>query len=297
MKGTQQIGPNTYINTQFSDPPYARGCNYGCVVTSQGIVMIDTPMLPTAAFQWRDELARKGEVRYIINTEYHVDHVGGNYFFPGTIISHQGVREMFTAPIDRVIAYDLGQWALDRGMDLCQYIKWRYEELDPAGLALVPDYKPRPPSVTYSDRLTLYLGSHTFEVIHLPGHTAAQSAVYIPEEKVVFTGDNFAHDCQPSLSQSLPLDWVQSLKKIEALDVGVIVPGHGEAGNKQDLREFGAFIQEAIDRVSGLIKAGKSRDEIISQVSFEGKLPARHAGPVQQRMNVTRLYEVLAGKT
>ena len=61
--------------------------------------MIDTPMLPTYAVRWRDEIAQRGDLRYLINTEYHSDHISGNYFFPGTIISHQGVREMFTAPL------------------------------------------------------------------------------------------------------------------------------------------------------------------------------------------------------
>ena len=192
MQGIQRITPNVYVNTQFTDPPYG-GCNYAFIATTDGVVMIDTPLRPTAAIQWRDEIAKYGEVRYILNTEYHVDHISGNYFFPGTVISHRGVREMFTAPIEKVIPYEMARVALARGFDLRAFIISLFEKLDPAGLALAPNYQPRPPGITFNDNLTLHLGEHTFEMMHLPGHTAYQVGVYIPEEKVFFPGDNFGN--------------------------------------------------------------------------------------------------------
>ncbi|MFC1983185.1 MBL fold metallo-hydrolase [Chloroflexota bacterium] len=290
----QQITPNVYVDFQFSDPPLGRGSNPGFVVTSEGIVMIDTPMLPTYAIRWRDELAKRGEIRYIINTEYHVDHFGGNYFFPGPIISHQGVREILSCPVEKIIPFGTVKVATARSMDLREYILWRYEELDPEGLTLTQSYEPRLPTITFSERLTLYVGDHTFELIHLPGHTPYQALVYIPQERVVFTGDNFSNKVQASLAQCLPLEWIESLGKIEALDVDFFIPGHGPLGNKTDLREFTQFIQGVIDTVRQAINQGLSKEETADKISFEDQRPARHAGAEQQRMNIMHLYDMLS---
>ena len=95
----QQITNNIFVEIErpgeYDSMP---GCNYGFVVTSGGIVMIDAPSRPAEAIRWRDEIARRGELRYIINTGYHIDHISGNYFFPATVVSHEGCREMFSVP-------------------------------------------------------------------------------------------------------------------------------------------------------------------------------------------------------
>src|SRR5512136_400987 len=74
-----------------------RGCNPGYVITSDGVVVIDTPQLPTYAVKMRREAEKCGPIRYIINTEHHVDHIFGNYFFrgAGAVIAHEEVDKEF----------------------------------------------------------------------------------------------------------------------------------------------------------------------------------------------------------
>ena len=112
----QQISSALFVNTEISRPIPSLGSNNSFVVTSEGVVMIDTPMLPTYAIKWRDEIGKRGVVRYIINTEHHTDHTSGNYFFPGTIIAHQGVREMFSAPIEQVSSHERRKKAVTESM-------------------------------------------------------------------------------------------------------------------------------------------------------------------------------------
>jgi len=81
----------------------------------------------------------------------------------------------------------------------------------------------------FTDELTLRLGNHTFRCLHHPGHTPPQTSVYVPEEGVVFTGDNVFCRVKTFIQEADPWEWLESLKKIDALDVQVIVPGHGEA--------------------------------------------------------------------
>ena len=286
----RQITANVYVEDRFSVLPKHRGCNPGFVTTSEGIVMIDTPYMPTDAVKWRADMAQRGEVRFIINTHHHIDHTTGNYFFSGTVVSHEEVKEMFYAPIASVVAYE----RFKEVASVMDFIRMRVKELDPEGLPLLEHYQFRAPTITFSERLNLYAGEHTFELIHLPGHTLGHIGVYIPQERVFFAGDNFTNAVQPSLAHCLPLEWVESLKKIEAMDVDVVVPGHGKVCGKRDVREFTLFIQKCIDMVREAINQGMSKEEAADRISFEESRPAIHPGPGMQRMNVLRLYEMLS---
>jgi cyclase len=95
-----------------------------------------------------------------------------------------------------------------------------------------PDYPPNPPTRTFTDELTLNLGDHAVSCIHMPGHTKPQTSVYVPEEGVVFTGDNIFCRCKTFIHEADPWEWLAALEHIAGLDVEVIVPGHGEPCTK-----------------------------------------------------------------
>ena len=105
---------------------------------------------------------------------------------------------------------------------------------------------------------------------------------------------------QPSLAQSFPLDWVESLKKIEAFDIDFIVPGHGEVCDREEARRFHLFLQQCIGMITDAIKKGMTIGEAADKLSFEDLYPGKgtgfavHPGPEQQRRNVFRLYEMLS---
>ena len=270
----QQITPSVFVETKF------RGCNPGFVVTDAGIVMIDTPYRPSDAVAWRQEVLKRGEVRYLINTEPHGDHYTGNYFFPGTVVAHEVTREALKAVTVN---------------DILQHVV----EIDPDGMSLMKGYELRPPALTFSERLTLHLGSHTFELMHMVGHPFAEIAVYIPEERVVFTGDNVFHKVQAFLHESHPTQWIESLRRIGELDVSQIVPGHGEVCDRTYLREMSTFIQEWVDTVKSAIAQGMSKEDALATISFLDRYPMdiglEARGPEIQRMNVARLYDLLKG--
>ena len=57
---------------------------FAWVVTREGVVVIDTPLVPSDAIKWCQEITKFGPIRYVINTEPHMDHFSGNYFLGGT---------------------------------------------------------------------------------------------------------------------------------------------------------------------------------------------------------------------
>jgi len=271
----EKIGENIYVETGF------RGCNPGFVVTSEGVVMIDSPQNPTNAVKWRDEIKQKGEVKYLINTEPHGDHVMGNFFFPGVVIAQEGTREA-------VLSMSVGM------------IKERVQAIDPDGLPYLDGYEVKKPSLTFTDRLTLHLGNHTFELIHLPGHTPSETAVFIPEERVVFTGDNIFYKTQTFMQQALPEEWLKSLERISELEVDWLVPGHGQICKKDYLGEQAEFIQDWVGAIKDAISKGITKEEAHQTISFLDRYPMdtglEAMGEMVQHMNIDRLYELYQEK-
>ncbi len=84
----ERVSENVYAVTGY------RGCNPGFVKTSEGVVMIDTPQMPSDALKYKAEIEKHGQVSYLINTEPHGDHYTSNCFFKATIVAQQGTRDV-----------------------------------------------------------------------------------------------------------------------------------------------------------------------------------------------------------
>jgi len=266
----QKISNNVYVETGN------RGCNTGFVVTREGVVMIDTPMVPAEAKKWRDEIAKFGPLRYVINGEPHNDHMSGNCYFGGTLVAHEGARKIISAA--KVEEYTT-----------------MLKMMAPDSLPLKEEFHYRPPEITFSQRLNLYLGDHTFQLINLPGHTPYQAVVYVPEERVVFTSDNVVVG-MPFFQQAVPYAWLDSLKQLQQLEVDKVVGGHGNICDKSYLQEMSQIVQYWIDTVVSAIQKGMSLEETLQKVTLKDRYPTIDQDERMKGirlMNLTHLYEVL----
>jgi cyclase len=234
----EQITEHVFVETKV------RGCNPGFVVTSDGVVLIDTGIDLDFAKKWAQEISKRGKVRYIINTEHHMDHFVSNSCFDGEIISHEATRKT-------ILTMDLN------------FIRKRSEVLYIDPLPIPEGYQLKIPNITYSQHMTLYVGGLTFQLIHTPGHTAGQTAVYIPEERVVFTGDNVVGQVRTAWHDALPTKWIESLKMLEKLDFHTIVPGHGEICEKDYLGQQASIVRNWIAATEESKKEGVEIDEAV----------------------------------
>ena len=261
----QQVTSNVFVETRF------HGCNTGFVATSRGVVVIDTPMMPEDARNWRREAEKYGPVRYVINTEPHADHASSNYWFDAPVIAHEGTRQ------------NMAKIGLD------EYIKM-LQRNSPQNLPLEPDYYFRLPEITFSQNLTFYLGEHTFHLLNLPGHTAGETTVYVPEEKVAFTGDNL-NLATPIFIQSQPDKWLTSLKQLEQLDVNQWVPGHGEVSDKGCIGLMTDAVQAWMGAVRSAMDEGMDAEQVIAMMARK-KNPGDKDPFLERviRMNVTDLF-------
>ena len=273
----EQITSNVFVETQV------RGCNYGFVKTSDGLVMIDSPHKPSDALKLKAEMRAHGELRYIINTEPHGDHWTGNAFFDVPVVAHEGVR------------------ARMMDTDMAQHVA-RVGAFGPEEPALLEGYTPNMPVITFKNGMTMHVGDHTFEMIHMPGHTLYQAAILIKEEGVVFTSDNIFHKVQTWLHEANPELWLVALESLRKLDEQIFVPGHGALCDKGYLDEQGSFIQEWKDYVKDGIDRGMTKDEAVAGLTMMTERYPMDVGqdgmaPNVMRMNAGNLYDYLTGAT
>jgi cyclase len=186
--------------------------NAGVLVGSGSTVLIDTAATRTRALVLREAVGRlsRRPVDLLVNTHSHGDHTFGNHLF---------------APRATVVAHErAAQEMADHGLALTGL--WPQVDWGDIRVAL--------PDVTYRDRLALPDVGMRVELLHIgPGHTAGDTVVWLPDQRVLFTGDLVFSGATPfvlmgSLSGSLAV--LDQLRVLEPLHV---VPGHGPLGGPE----------------------------------------------------------------
>lgn len=281
----ERVTPHIFAETTV------RGCNPGYVITSDGVIVVDTPQLPTYAVRMRKECERHGPIRYLVNLEHHIDHIFGNYFFKGAglVVAHQAVFDHFMT-----VTPELDPFA---------YAAEAIPSDDPEGAALFPDREsyfadPNKPTVTVLGSAILRLGAHEFHLLHTPGHTPGQLAVYIPQERTVFVGDTVFNCCQTWLYESDVPMWLKTLDFLDTLDVDVVIPGHGPICDRSAFSTQRAFLLEWLATVATGIAKGWTKEECIQRISFLDRFPVdigqEYMGEFVMRRNISALYDKLS---
>ena len=243
-----QVGPNVWAaisNQESKTPAWA---NVGFVIGDDSVAVIDTTNSSDADGNFDTQPAEllleairkvtKLPLRFVINTHYHVDHVGANAVFVNAgavVLSHHNVRSWIHTENLRMFGKDIKP-----------------------GQKLFIEALP-PPTVTYDQTVELYLGSRRIRLQSLPGHTGGDSVVQIPDAKVVFTGDLFWRNIQPNLIDASTRDWIDTLDTLLENDAGTMfVPGHGEVGTTLDVATFREYLATLQKLVSDALVTGKS---------------------------------------
>lgn len=231
------------------------GSNAGFVIGPNAVAVVDTFESTAAARKMLDAIHEKTKlpVRFVINTHYHLDHVGGN--------------EVFSAAGAVVMAQEnVRMWE-------------RTENLKFFGAAITAEQRKMvetlgQPDVTYAQGARIYLGDNRSLVLRaMPGHTGGDTVVYDAEANVVFCGDLFWNHTLPNLIDASTKLWVETLNKLLAdYPAAAFVPGHGdEVGHAADVRAFRdylVFLREAIARAQA---RGETGDAVVKTVLPEVK--------------------------
>ena len=200
--------------------------NTGFIVGGDGITAIDTCFTERRSRAFRDAIRSVSglPVKTLVNTHHHGDHTHGNFVFRGEsmIIGHELCRK-------EVIETGFGTKALFPGVD------WGEIEI-------------APPTVTFENWMTMHLDDLLVELIYVgPAHTTNDIIVWLPERRVLFTGDVIFHDGTPFALMGSIAGWLEALERLRALGAERIIPGHGAVCGPEvidDVAAYLSFIQE-----------------------------------------------------
>lgn len=283
------------------------------LVTAEGVIATDP--INQAAAQWlKDEIdSRFGQpVKYVIYSHHHGDHASGGSVFAdtATFIGHERMAAALVAARNaglppRLAAADAnGNGRIERD-EAPGRIAANFDRIDADGdgaitgaeLAAGQGGGVHPPDKLFADRMWVELGGKTVELSYLgKSHSDNLIVMRFPDERAVFAVDFVAVKRLPfrNLRESYLPAWVDAIKRLEAMDFDILLPGHGPVGVKADATDNRIYWQDLIAAVGEQVKAGKSLAEIQETVKLE-KYRDWHRYDTFLAENIEGVHRILFG--
>ena len=233
---TQNAAPPQLTIEKVKDDLYdivGDGGNVAVYITNEGVILVDDKYE-----QDYDQIVAKVKsvtpqpIRYILSTHHHGDHSGGNVKFISTveIISTANART-------NIVEHK--------------------QSNAPTNIT--------PARVTFTDETSVFLGGKEVRAKYFGrGHTNGDAVVYFPALKTLHTGDLMA-GATPLIDYSgggSAVEWTKTLDAAMKLDFDTVIPGHGKVSDKAGLKTYRDNVERLRNRAQGLIRAGKSQDEV-----------------------------------
>ncbi len=245
-----RLSDNAYAYTAEGDP------NTGVIIGDDAVLVLDTQATPVMA---QDVIRRIREVtdkpiRYVLLTHYHAVRVlGASAYKPQQIIASQDTYDLIAERGEQDKASEIGRFPR----------LFRSVESVPPGLTW--------PTLTFTGKMTLWLGRLEVQLLQLgPGHTKGDTVAWLPQQKILFSGDLVEFDATPYAGDAYFRDWPQTLDRISALHPAQLVPGRGAALTTPAQVAAGlagtrGFITELRDCVEAGVKAGLDLNAVYRQ--------------------------------
>ena len=266
--------------------------NSVAIVGDDGVLVFDTGNVPSATRRQIADIRRltSKPVRWVVNSHWHPDHTLGNAeyrtAFPGVTVigtsaTRSGILERVPtyveqmrsfAPIDSVMRLRLATGRLRDGSAMPDTVRlvWGLTTRDYAEfMKEVVHTAPSAPDLVFDDSITISLGTRRVQIVRPGrGNTAGDAFLFLPEERVLLTGDLVTVPC-PFPGTAYFSDWIRSLDALEARRATTIVPGHGDVQHDYAylgvVRELLAF---TLERARDAVKRGTSVEELQKQIDF-----------------------------
>ena len=264
-------------------PVYKVNSNAAIIENEDGLLVVDTHSKPSAARALVQEIGEMTAkpVRYVVNTHFHFDHWQGNEVYPAaypnvevitTEITREALLSKGVARIRDQIRTVPGEIAKLKAELAAAPTAGRRAALQAnlqqaeAYLEELKGLTPALPTMAFEQAMRLIKRDREIELLYLGrAHTDGDLFVFLPQEKVVVTGDAVI-GWTPFMGDGYPEDWVRTLQKLEQLDFTHMIMGHGDVAGKEWLRFFRGYIAELIEAVRREAAGGASLDEIKQRV-------------------------------
>ena len=203
-----ELGAGLYAFTAEGDP------NSGVIVGEDGVMVIDTQATPAMAQEVlsRVRAVTDKPIKYVVLSHYHAVRVLGAAAY--------GAEQVIASAATRGLIQERGQedWDSEYG----RFPRLFQDAESIPGLTW--------PTMTFSDRMTVYLGKRRIEIMHLGrAHTAGDTVVWVPDAGVMFSGDTVEFHSACYCGDAYFADWPGTIERIKAFQPRALVPGRGDA--------------------------------------------------------------------
>lgn len=276
-----RLAPGVFAYTAEGDP------NAGVVVGEDGVVVVDalaTPFQAKRLLRFIRGVTRK-PIKYLVLTHYHAVRVLGAAAY--------GAREIIASERTQELIKERG--AQDFKSEAQRFPRLFEKIASVPGLTW--------PTMTFDTGMTLRLGKRELRVMHLGrGHTKGDTVVWLPKERVLFSGDLVEQGAAPYCGDAYLTEWPATLEKVRALGAKKLVPGRGPAlATPEAVNAAIDGTQTFLRTLMGLVRAGVAADRSLKAVFAHtyAELQPRYGNWVIFEhcipFNVSRAYDEASG--
>jgi cyclase len=289
VKGLQEVGEGLYAYLQ---PDGGWGwSNAGLVVDGESTLLVDTlydlALTEQMLRAMRRAVPAVSGIDTLVNTHANGDHCYGNQLVGGAriVASERTAAEMTELPPAAMAALveqapamgELGAFFLD-----C------FGAFDFAGIQLAL------PEETFVGELTLQVGDRELQLIEVgPAHTRGDTLVHVPAERVLFSGDILFSEAHPIAWAGPVSNWIAACDRILAMDVDVIVPGHGPLAGLDAVRELKAYFEYLYSEARARHAQGMTPLQAARSISLQRW--ADWGEPERLVVNIDNIFRELSG--
>ncbi len=285
-------------------------------------LVVDSHVTPAAARALIDSIPAVTDkpVRYLVNSHYHFDHAHGNQSFPEgvEIIGHEFTRaklngdignvleentfRSFSDPVPTLVAQLEEQAANENDPRLRAELEERHR-VQSDYMNAIQEVVPTPPNITLDRKMTLFQvvagGSREIQLHHFGrAHTGGDVLIFLPEERVVFTGDMML----PGLAymgDGHVDEWPAALEGLKALDFDIWLPGHGPVMRSREfIDNFQAYLRDFWPAVVEMYEEGVPVEEAaatIDMTAHADNFPQIQSPGADPRA-INRIYQLLESR-
>jgi glyoxylase-like metal-dependent hydrolase (beta-lactamase superfamily II) len=242
-----KLSANAYAYTAEGDP------NTGVIVGDDAVMVIDTQATPVMAQDVIKHIRTVTDkpIKYVVLSHYHAVRVlGASGYKPEHIIAS---RDTYDLIVERGEA--------DRASEIGRFPRlFRNVESVPPGMTW--------PTITFSGQMSLWLGQLEVQLLQVGrGHTKGDTIAWLPEQKILFSGDLVEFDATPYAGDAYFQDWPHTLDKLAAMKPRALVPGRGAALTTPEqvaagLKGTRDFIADVWESVKAGVAAGKDLNAV-----------------------------------
>ncbi len=205
------------------------------LVTPKGIIATD-PINRGAAAWLKSEIEKRFGVpiRYLIYSHDHADHIAGGEVLDGDeviVVAHENAKETIIG------------------------------EKRPTAV----------PELTFSDRLTIELGGKRVDLVYVGlSHSDNMIVMHFPEERALFAVDFISVKRLPyrDLTDAYFPQWIEAIRRVEAMDFDILVPGHGLLGTKPDVIEHRKYLEQLYEAVLASAREGLTLEQMKTRITL-----------------------------